>query len=95
MFDLTQLDLSDMVKVGATLRSIGASARTMEDVAVAATRYLYENLGDDAGRRACALVRFFKTHAYGELPPALRSAADVHLDGQSVRPETRDRKSVV
>ena len=37
-------------------------------------RSLYENLSEGGGsRRACVLVRCYKTHSFGDLPAALQS----------------------
>jgi hypothetical protein len=49
----------------------------MEDVAREVIRYLYESLIDSASKKkACALVRLYKTHTYGELTPDLQQFAD-------------------
>lgn len=76
MFDLVNFTLHDMSRLGRSLREQGLGARSMEEVADRVVRYLYENLGDAAGRRCCALVRFFKTHSYLALPSELRAFAD-------------------
>ncbi len=69
--------LSDMVSCGAALRRFGADARCMEDVAQRVVGYLYDELRDPAtGERDCALVRLFKTHAYGRLPAPARRFAE-------------------
>ena len=48
----------------------------MEDAAVDIVRHLYENLVDgEAGARAMALVRFFKTHPYDGLDAELHGFA--------------------
>ncbi len=46
----------------------------MEDAATGIVRFLYDNLvvGDE---RACPLIRFYKTHALGGLPPDLQDFA--------------------
>lgn len=53
----------------------------MEDVAQCIVRYFNEVLVDAAGRPACALVRFYKTHAYGALPLDLRAVASRGMAG--------------
>ncbi len=73
MYDLTQFRLQDMVHCGAVLRALGGDATHMEVTAEAVVRYLYDSLRDGPdGARACALVRLYKTHAYGDLEPRLR-----------------------
>jgi len=60
----------------------------MEEAATAVVRFLYDNLDDGAGRRACALVRFYKTHLMGSLPPDLAEFARATA-GAEVTPQTR------
>jgi hypothetical protein len=47
----------------------------MEEAASAICRLFYDELVDSKGNRACALVRFYKTHAFGELPQGLQDFA--------------------
>jgi hypothetical protein len=76
MFDLTQFTLADMTECGAALRKLGDGGHVLEDVAGRLVHYLYDNLGDPrTGERACALVRFFKTHPYDDLDAELRAFA--------------------
>lgn len=76
MYDLTQFSLQDATEVGAALRSFGQEADSLETVAQRSVRYFYDTLADPhTGQPACALVRFFKTHAYGELPTDVQTQA--------------------
>ncbi len=76
MFNLSRFSLSDMIECGAALRQLGQDKRSMEEVAECTVRYLYDHLVDGrTGERACALVRFFKTHPYGGLDEDLRRFA--------------------
>jgi hypothetical protein len=75
--DLTQFNLGDMVQCGIALRQLATDSVTMEAAARKVTRYLYDNLRRRDGR-SCALVRFFKTHRYVDLPPELRGFAAMH-----------------
>ena len=89
MHDLATFDLPDMVACGAALRSSTQSAGTMDAAAGEIVRYLYANVGDAAtGRPAFALVRCFKTHAYGSLPSELQHSVSRH-DGDRIDPGTR------
>jgi hypothetical protein len=82
--DLTRFSLSDMTACGAALRAVSAGARSMEEVATRIVRHLYENLtGSPSEPRACALVRFFKTQAYGTLDRELRATADALMESTS------------
>lgn len=58
-----------------TFRSMAAGSRTMEEAAAKLVAHLYRNLGAP-GEPPLALVRFFKTHRYLDLPESLRAVAD-------------------
>lgn len=90
MHDLTDLSLAELTRCGRALREAASEAKTMEDAAEGVVRYLYQNLVDgDRGERACALVRFFKTHAFGDLDPELREFARGALDGDDLADDVR------
>lgn len=85
MYDLAKFTLTDMTRCGSTLRKLGTGAASMEEAAGRVVRHLRDNLVcGDTGHRACALVRFFKTHRYGELDADLKLFADQIL-GDSPR----------
>ncbi len=76
MYDLTNFSRDDLARCGEALGKLGHGAASMEEAAVRITRHLYENSIDpDTGRKACALVRFYKTHAYEDLNGELRGFA--------------------
>jgi hypothetical protein len=76
MYDLTNFTEDDMFKCAIALRNIDSGANSLEEVANRMVRYLYDNCVEPStGKPACALVRFFKTHLYGELPRKLQQAA--------------------
>jgi hypothetical protein len=90
LYDLEHFTPSEMTKCGIDLRKFGTDAHSMEEAANSMVRYFYEELGSQqTGDRACVLVRFYKTHAYGELPPALRDFARGILGGDAPPPETK------
>jgi hypothetical protein len=72
---IASFDVDDVRECSDVLRAIGTGAASMEDAAARVARYLYDELGDESGARACALVRVYKTHRYGSLPPGLREFA--------------------
>src|SRR5262245_14310122 len=85
-YDLTHFTLRHMTDCEAVLRHLGAGARSMEEVAGRLVRFLYDGLRDGPdGPRACALVRFFKTHPLGDLDPGLRRFA-LRLLGRPAAP---------
>jgi len=76
MPDIADFTLKDMVDFSSALRQMGSGAASMEEVADKIVHYLYENLIDKkTGEKACILVRFFKTHPYGELDKDLQEFA--------------------
>lgn len=79
MYDLTNLSLSAMTECSTRLRRLGHGAESMEDAAGQIVRYLYDNIGVD-GERACAMARFYKTHAYADLPADLQAFAGSGVD---------------
>jgi hypothetical protein len=90
MYDLEHFTPSEMTRCGIGVRKFGTNAQSMEETANNIVRYLYEELGDQqTGERACALVRFYKTHPYGELPPTLRDFARGILGGDAPPPTTK------
>jgi hypothetical protein len=92
MYDLTNFTLGDMTACGAALRQLSAGAGSMEEVAGRVVRHLHDGLRDGpGGPRACALVRFFKTHPYGGLDPGLQAFARRILEGQPDAPPPTER----
>jgi hypothetical protein len=82
MFDLRTFNLRDMSQLGSSLRRLGDGSENMEQVADRVVRYLYDHLCDASGVRSCALVRFFKTHAYAALDAELRNFVDATLSDE-------------
>lgn len=90
MHDLTNFDLREMTKCGSALRQSGKNGKSLEEVANSIVRYLYDHLIDGStDKKACALVRFFKTHNFSDLDEDLKKFARGLLSGQ---PETPDMK---
>lgn len=89
--DLARFDVRDMIACGAALRRIGDGAASMEDVANRVTRYLHDELRDaSTDARACALVRFFKTHRFADLDSELQrfATAMAVTSPEAVQPAT-------
>lgn len=85
MYDLAAFTQEDMYKCAIALRNMDANATSMEAMANQVVRYLHEGLIDQrSGASNCALIRFFKTHAYKELSAELQDAAQAILKGRSV-----------
>lgn len=74
-YDLTTFGLGDMLKCSLRLRETASGAPTLEASAQRICRFLYDELRSPDGLRACALVRCYKTHAYGSLDADLQGFA--------------------
>lgn len=103
---LSKIELDDISVLGDAIRAAGREAPSMEAAAREVVSLLYDELRDDAGDRACVLVRLYKTHPFGRLPQELQAfareaaghelAADVRcltlLATVGERPEWNDRR---
>lgn len=90
MYDLETFTLRDMTEFGSALRKLGSGAESMEEVANRIVHYIYNHLiNRQTGQRSCALVRFYKTHPYGELDAELREFAQTLLGDQSTSAELK------
>ena len=79
-FDLANFSVPNMLRCSREVRKAATSCPTMEHVASSVVRYFYDAFVDPrTGERACALVRFYKTHAFGLLEPDLRQFARKQL----------------
>lgn len=90
MYDLATFKMSDMIECGSKLRGLGAGAQSMEAAADRIVHYLYEHLRDQGrGQRACALIRFYKTHSYSGIDEELQTFARALDDGIARNPQTK------
>ncbi len=79
-----------MTESGATLRKLGTGADSMEEVADRIVSYFYRQFIDpQTDASAFTLVRFFKTHAFSELPTDLQAYAQTMLNQQVAPPATK------
>lgn len=72
---MSELKLSrdDVARLRTAIRTMDAGAGSMEGVAECIVRHLYDNLlVAGTSERACALVRFFKTHPFSGLDHELK-----------------------
>lgn len=90
MYDLPNFTQDDLSDCAIALRNMNVGAKSMEEMANRMVRYLYEKLIDQStNQNACALVRFFKTHAYGDLNEELQKAAHGILGSRAALPSTK------
>lgn len=84
-YDLTRFGLGDMLKCSIRLREAASGAPTLEASAQRICRFLYDELHGPDNNHACALVRCYKTHAFGSLEPDLQQFARASLGGETPR----------
>ena len=90
MYNFAKFTLRDMTALGTALRNLGAEAETMEGAANHIVRHLYDNFIDPSSNEpACALVRFYKTHAYSDLEAGLARFAAGLLSDQPYSPSMK------
>ncbi|HEX8254013.1 MAG TPA: hypothetical protein VF846_12775 [Thermoanaerobaculia bacterium] len=83
---LNRFGFSDMMDSRGRLRDLFADdPATFEDAAERAVEFFRRELVNEQGQPACALVRFFKTHPYADLPEDLQAVVrDASPDAASV-----------
>jgi two-component system, NtrC family, sensor kinase len=88
-FDLENFSLDDVDVASERIRRAGENAGSMEEAAQEVVEYLFRNLLDlRTGGPGCALVRMYKTHAYGGLDPDLQAFAG-SITGEPLSDDTR------
>lgn len=79
-----------MSECGLALRQIAEKSDCMEDASNLIIKYFYEHLiNKDTGEKSCILVRFFKTHAYGNLTPDLQKYVQGILNKNKLRDDLK------
>jgi hypothetical protein len=73
--NLASFGLTEMLRCSRELHRVAAGAPTMEASARLICRALYDELRTPDDTPACALIRCYKTHPFGALPPELRRFA--------------------
>jgi hypothetical protein len=88
--NLENFDLIATLRCSNALRRLLSEAKSMEAAAAACCKFLYEELTDARGERACALVRCYKVHDFGLLPPDVQAFARAQLPpGETAGPQLR------
>jgi hypothetical protein len=73
MLRTTTLGIKDVQRAAEEVHHAAGRSTTMEECAREIVRFLYEQTMDEAGQRASALVRCFKTQSFSELPRDLQA----------------------
>jgi hypothetical protein len=85
---LEQFGGEDVAVFGERIRGIARQASSMEEASQLLADVLHDDLTDEAGAPASALVRVYKTHPYGRLPADLQAFAD-GVAGVALEPDVR------
>jgi two-component system NtrC family sensor kinase len=89
-YDLSRFGFNEMMDCRTRLRGLLADdPATLEDAAVRAVEFFHDELVDESGQRACALVRLFKTHPYQDLPDGLQAAVRETVPNAASMPDLR------
>lgn len=75
MWGLAAFGVDDLEAYSKMARGLGAGAGSMEQVGQRIVQSLYDQFEGPDGTRAFSLVRFYKTHRFDQLPPALQEFA--------------------
>ncbi len=82
VYDLESFGLQQMIGSSRVLRQLGEGSGSMEEAAGRVVDFFHDSFRvPGTGESAFVLVRCFKTHRFGELPPDLREAALGGLHG--------------
>ncbi len=93
--DLTKFDLAAAEACARDFAATMATAASIESAARAGCSYLRHELRDETGDSACVLVRCYKTHAYGNLPPDVQRVAKRAYGAMAFSPPEPDLKCLV
>jgi hypothetical protein len=88
-YKLSRFGFSDLMDSRNRIRNLFANnPSSFAEAAEQAVDFFYRELVDDRGQPACALVRFFKTHPFGEIGRELQKVARA-TSGGDLSPEVR------
>lgn len=88
--DITNFTVGGMLRTGIAVRRLVRGSESLEEAAERIVRFLYDSCVDpQSGSRTTVLVRFYKTHRYGDLPLELKLFADRTVDEADADPDMR------
>jgi hypothetical protein len=88
-YDLTSFSLTDVLRIGPVLRDVARDADSMQTAAERVVQFLYRECVDPTDAKACALVRFYKTHPYEGLSRSLQHFAQRALGTDTPKPSMK------
>ncbi|MBI4405880.1 MAG: GAF domain-containing protein [Deltaproteobacteria bacterium] len=85
-YDLTSLNLKEMILIGAALREVAGTAKRKEEIGETLSKHLYQTLTIGKSKDpACAFVQFFHTECYSLLSPDCRAAAEKLIPKKKIK----------
>jgi hypothetical protein len=88
--DLTNFTVGGMLRAGIAVRRVVRGAESLEEAADRLVRFFYDScVSTETGERTTVLVRFYKTHPYGDLPLDLQLFAERNSGGGKLAPGLR------
>ncbi len=82
--DVTNFTVGAMLRTGLAIRRMVKNAESFEEAANIIVRLLYDRCASsDSAEQSCVMVRFYKTHPYGDLEPDLKRFANGVLNGRA------------
>lgn len=81
MYRIDRFDTDVLVALREALQTVSAGAESMAAATDAIVRHLFDSFTSADGDRACALVRFYKTHRFSRLPKDLQRFVLANNDG--------------
>ena len=89
-YALSRFGFTDMMDCRARVRTLfSENIQTFADAAERSVEFFHRELIDERGEPACALVRFFKTHRYADLPHHLQAVARAGYPDAATKPDLR------
>jgi hypothetical protein len=74
-YDLGRFDMAAVSQCADALKEAAVKVTSLEGAGSAICEFLYRGFAEASGARSCALVRCYKSHSYGALPPDLQRFA--------------------
>jgi len=82
VFNLATFNIDDLARCTKSVNKLGSDSETSADFASSLVTYLYDHFKNEAGKPACALIRFFQTMPYANIGKELQSIVDEELQQQ-------------
>ena len=89
-YDLSALTLSDVVRCGYFFRQMAIHSKSMEEMVNGIVNHLFDSCKNpETGENDITLVRFFKTHSFGDLDQSLQESAQALAPDSQLKANTK------